>query len=97
MSAVLQQLSPLQKCKSDHMYVSVEYVILHDANIQFLYNKQESRAVAGKPRDAAVIFQDDSRLPSWIWVCKWKNISKSVNIWSRYGQKFAAYFLHHPL
>jgi len=30
-------------------------------------DKQESRAVAGKPRDAAVIFQDDGRLPSWIW------------------------------
>jgi len=28
---------------------------------------QESRAVAGKPRDAAVIFQDDGWLPSWIW------------------------------
>jgi len=29
--------------------------------------KQESRAVAGKPRDAAVILEDGDRLPSWIW------------------------------
>jgi len=29
--------------------------------------KQESRAVAWKPRDAAVIFQDSDRLPSSIW------------------------------
>jgi len=27
--------------------------------------KQEDRAVAGKPRDAAVIFQDGGWLPSW--------------------------------
>ena len=29
--------------------------------------KQENRAVAGKPRNAAVIFQDSGWLPSWIW------------------------------
>ena len=28
---------------------------------------QESRAVAGIPRDEAAIFQDGGRLPSWIW------------------------------
>jgi len=30
--------------------------------------KQESRAVAGKARDAAVIFQDGGRLLSWVWL-----------------------------
>jgi len=29
--------------------------------------KQESRAVAGKPCDAAVIFQHGGKLSSWIW------------------------------
>jgi len=29
--------------------------------------------------------------------CDGENVGKSVNNWRRYGQKFAAYFLGHPV
>ena len=54
-------MAPNKEMSTVNDSISDLFVSTHDATV-----KQESRAVAGKPRYAVVIFQDGGRLPSWI-------------------------------